>query len=176
MAGTLSFVALSVVVVVLGTAMIVVWYTLTRSAVSVVEDRAQRSVRTLATGIGAGVRGAQPRYAAVAHDSAIAHLLANPGAKDTRGAEAALQRLTAPTDSGLPVELWNASGRRLAFVGNDLGANATLEHPGESGQPPLAIRPGLDSLRPVDSVQIGSLYRRDNQVYFWIILPISQNG
>ena len=177
LAQTLSFVALSVVVIVLGTAMAVVWYTLTRSAVSVVEDRVDRSVRTLAAATATGVRGAQTRYAAITHDTGVTRLLANPASKDTRGAEEALRRLSAPTDSGLPIELWNATGRRLAFVGDDVQDDAaSLEKPLESGQPPTAIHRGLDSLRPVDSVQIGALYRRDNRVYFWVVLPISANG
>ena len=32
--------------------------------------------------------------------------------------QAALEKLQAPTDSGLPTELWNAQGDRLAFVGD----------------------------------------------------------
>jgi signal transduction histidine kinase len=176
MAQTLSFVALSVVVVVLGTAMGVVWYTLTRSAVSVVDERIDRSVKTLATVSANGLRQVQPRYSAVTHDTAVTRVLTEPAAKDMRGVQAALEKLSAPTDSGLPVELWNASGKRLAYIGDDVSDVADLEKPGESGQMPMAIHPGLDSLRPVDSLQLGALYRRDNRVYFWIVLPISQNG
>jgi signal transduction histidine kinase len=176
MAQTLSLVALSVVVVVLGTAMIVVWYTLTRSAVTVVEDRIDRSVKQLATATAAGVRQAQPRYSSVGRDTAIRRALANPDTKDLRGVERALRRLSAPNDSGLSIELWNSAGRRLAYIGDDVQDVANLAPPTETGQASAAFHPGLDSLRPVDSVQIGALYRRDNRTYFWIILPISANG
>ena len=176
MAQTLSLVAASVVIVVLGTAMIVVWYTLTRSAVSVVEDRIHRSVKTLATASGTGLRSALPRYSAVTRDSAVTRVLTTPASKDLRGVESALRRLSAPTDSGLPIELWNASGQRVAFIGDDVKDVPNLERPGEAGVPAASIHTGLDSLRPVDSIQLGALYRRDNRVYFWIVLPISRNG
>jgi signal transduction histidine kinase len=176
MAQTLSLVAASVVIVVLGTAMIVVWYTLTRSAVSDVEDRIQRSVTTLATGIATGMRSAQPRYSSVTRDTAVTRVLTTPGSKDVRGVEAALRRLASPTDSGLPIELWNASGQRVALVGDDVQEVTNLEKPRESGLPAGTIHTGLDSLRPVDSLQLGALYRRDNRMYFWIVLPITRRG
>jgi signal transduction histidine kinase len=176
MAQTLSLVALSVVVVVLGTAIVVVWYTLTRSAVSAVEDRLGRSVRQLATASATGLRQALPRYSTVTHDTAVRRALLNPSAKDMSGVDEALRRLSSPTDSGLSIELWNSTGRRLAFIGDDVHEVANLEPPRESGQAPPSFHPGLDSLRLVDSLQIGTLYRRENRVYFWIVLPISANG
>lgn len=177
MAQTLSLVALSVVVVVLGTAMGVVWYTLTRSAVSVVEERIGRGVKQLAATSAANLRVAQPRYSAVARDSAVQRVLGNPANPgDLAGVRRALQRLSVPADSGLPVELWSASGRRIAYVGDDAADTAALIPPHESGAAPTAFHPGLDSLRPVDSLQIGALYRHANRVFFWVVLPISVNG
>lgn len=177
MAQTLSLVALSVVVVVLGTAMVVVWYTLTYSAVREVADRVNRSVNQLALGSAAGLEAALPRYSAVAHDTAVRRILANGApAGDSGGVAKALRRLVAPTDSGLPIELWSAAGRRVAFVGDDVDDNATLSQPGESGPASPTFHRGLDSLRPVDSLQIGALYHRADRVYFWIVLPISANG
>src|SRR5262249_22825812 len=32
------------------------------------------------------------------------------------------------------------------------------------------------SLRPVDSLQLGALYRREERVYFWVILPVVARG
>jgi signal transduction histidine kinase len=177
MAQTLSLVALSVVLVVLVTAMIVVWYSLTRSAVAVVEERLGRSVKQLAVVTAAGLRQAQPRYAAVARDTAIQRVLVNP--RDTgnmEGVVAALGRLSTLSDSGLPIELWNAAGRRVAFIGDDVQDVANLDQPRETGQAPNTFRPGLDSLRPIDSLQLGALYWRNDRAYFWIVLPVWANG
>ena len=71
MAQVLPLVTLSVVVIVLGTAMGVVWYALTHSAVSMVEEHLGRAVNQLATTTAAGLRGVQARYALVARDPAI---------------------------------------------------------------------------------------------------------
>jgi signal transduction histidine kinase len=87
-----------------------------------------------------------------------------------------LRRLSAPTDSGLPIELWNASGRRVAFIGDDVQEVSSLERPRENGLLAGTIHTGLDSLRPVDSIQLGSLNRRDNRIYFWVVLPVSRGG
>jgi signal transduction histidine kinase len=177
MAQTLAFVALSVVVVVLGTAMVVVWYTLTHSAVQVVEERIDRSVKQLATATAAGLRQLQPRYESVARDTSIRRVLANPtDTGDLRGVHRALNRLRAPTDSSLPIELWTASGHRIAFTGDDSPVAPNLDRPRETGRPPPPFRPGLDSLRPVDSLQLGALYRRDGRVYYWTVQPITVRG
>jgi signal transduction histidine kinase len=177
MAQTLALVALSVVVVVLGTAMVVVWYSLTHSAVAVVEERIDRSVKQLATATAAGLRQLHPRYAAVGRDTAVRRVLSSPSdTADLAGVQRALSRLRSPSDSSLPIELWNASGRRVAFVGDDLPATTTLDQPAENGLRAGMLRHGLDSLRPVDSLQLGALYRRDDRVYFWIVQPVMARG
>jgi signal transduction histidine kinase len=177
MAQTLALVALSVVVVVLGTAMIVVWYSLTHSAVAVVEERIDRSVKQLATATAAGLRQLHPRYASVGRDTAVRRVLANPSdTTDLRGVQRALDRLRTLTDSSLPIELWNASGHRIAFVGDAVPAPTALDQPVESGLATSPMRPVLDSLRPVDSLQLGALYRRAGRVYYWLVQPVVARG
>lgn len=173
-AQTLSLVTLGVVIAVLGTAMIVVWVTLTRSAVAVEQDRIQRSVKQLVAVTVNGLVQARPRYSGFAHDTAVVNALNAPRPATAGAARAVLERISAPTDSGLPIELWTADGKRVAFVGNDigLGDSVSLNVRGEGPAVDRSIRPGLDAIRAVDSVQLGALYRVADRTYFWLVIPV----
>ncbi len=176
-AQTLSLVTLGVVLAVLGTAMVVVWVTLTRSAVDLEQDRIERSVKQLVSVTVTGLRQARPRYTAITKDSAVVRALNTPGAASAKAARAVLEKLIAPTDSGLPIELWTAQGKRVAFVGDDIGVDSmSLDVRGEGAAPDRRFRPGLDSIRPVDSVQIGALYRIKDRAYFWLVVPVLSRG
>jgi hypothetical protein len=172
-AQTLSLVTAGIVLVVLVTALVVVRHALTQAALDSAQDRLDRSVRQLANVTATNVRTSRARYAAVARDPAIiASLRDDDGTRSTASAEAALKRLSAPTDSGLPIELWSANGRRVAFVGDDVKQTVQLQMPSESPTS-RAMRPGLDSLHPGDSLQVGLLSRReDNRTGLWLAMPV----
>lgn len=170
-AQALSLVTAGIVLVVLAMSLAAVRYTLAQSALDSAQDRVQRSVRQLATVSAANIRTGRARYLGVARDPAIIASLRS--GRTSPATQTALARLTTPTDSGLPVELWTATGQRIAFVGDDVKSTVELQVPAETMLPPKAMRPGLDSLRPVDSVQLGMLERRDsNRTGFWAAIPI----
>jgi len=182
LATALSLGTAAVVVAVLVTGVLAVWFTLRQTALDNGQDRLARSVRQLG-GVGAtSVRQSRPRYASVANDSAIQRMLRTPAAANdsstVRAVRAALARLQTPVDSGRPVELWSASGRRIAYVGHDVSDSATLHVRRDDANANLSppFRPGLDSILPVDSLQIGELYSVGSRTFFWAVRPVFIDG
>ena len=173
--------------------------TLRRSAVDSAAGRLGRAARQLASLAEAGAVRAKARVHEVAADSVVRRLLASGAAArgDTaaaRAGRAALHRLAAPADSGLPAEIWTADGRRLAFVGQDVraavrsavrsgaGSPETSETSGTSGtsEPTGIPREGLDGIRAGrdggDSVRFGGLYESGGRIYYWIVAPVIGPG
>ena len=157
---------------VLGIAVVVVWATLTRAAISDAQLGLDRSVRQLVMVTGGGIRTTQVRFARVAEDAAIRNALASPAPQSLGAARAALRRLDVRPDSGLPIELWSENGRRLGSVGTDSGETIGLNIPAEEPEPESIHGRGLDSLRIVDSVQIGELQRVGGRTLFWLVMPV----
>jgi PAS domain S-box-containing protein len=179
-AQVLSLLTSAVVLSVLATAIAITWLTLTRSALGAEQERLGRGARQLASVAAAGVRTTQPRYLAVATDSGIVRLLeadsSASNAKLESNARTALERLRTSTDSGMPIELWNASGHRAAFVGDDLQEPSALQLRAESDVLAPSVRPGLDSVAWRDSLQVGALYHAGGRTYFWIAVPVRVRG
>src|SRR6185503_6716548 len=80
-AQVLSLLTTTVVVSVLAVAIAITGVTLTRTALASAQDRLTRTVRQLATVTVSNIRATQPRYAAVANDSAIGRILVAGGSK-----------------------------------------------------------------------------------------------
>ena len=171
-AQTLSLASTAIVAAVLGIAVIVVWATLTRAAINDARVGLDRSVRQLAMVTASGVRTTQVRFARVAEDAAIRNALASPEPQSLGAARATLRRLDVRPDSGLPIELWSETGRRLGSVGTDSGETIGLNIPAEAPEPESIRGRGLDSLRIVDSVQIGELQRVGGRTLFWLVMPV----
>jgi signal transduction histidine kinase len=156
--------------------MAVVWLTVARSAVREAQELVDRSVRQLSLVRVSGLRSAQIRYAAIARDTNVLAALRAPDATRAFFASAALERLATPGDSGMPIELWTAAGRRVTFVGRERSEPIALRAGSEEGRPQPVVHPGLDSLRAIDSVQLGSLYRVGDRTFYWLVMPILVDG
>ena len=160
-----------VLATVLGIALIVTVTTLQRAAVLRAAERLYRATRQLATLGAATIPTQHTRFLQIANDSAVRRALAEqPGSATAAPLKSALERLVLPTDSGLPVELWSADGRRLAFVGNDVRGTMKVER----GKPelPIPIESTIPSAGRQDSFRIGPLYGENNGVFFWFVMPV----
>jgi signal transduction histidine kinase len=161
-----------VLATVLGIALVVTYTALQRMAVARVTEQLGRATRQLASLGAATVPTQHARFLPVTNDSAIRSALRNkPTQSVVRPAVAALGRLSLPTDSGLPLELWTADGRRVAFIGNDVRGALRVE----PGKPELTERmPSVDTAtgRAVDSLRLSPLYADGGRVYFWYVMPI----
>src|SRR5918992_308487 len=122
----------AVLVGVLALSLFLTYSTLTRSAEGAARDRLTRASRQVAGTVQAAVQDRLARLRAVARDSAVRRAL-HVSVVDTARVARALEQMRAGADSvaGLPVELWDANGRRLAFVGSDVAG----------GRPPLDDAP-----------------------------------
>lgn len=175
----------AVLVIVLTIALVVTYTTLARTAVSTATDRLNRATKTLATQAATGIGTQRARYQTAARDSVIRRaLLAGTDAGGPSAVRAptgsalrsALEKLSLPADSGMPVELWTASGKRLGFVGNDV-RNQLLLAPGraELHQPTdPAVVAGPEP--KTDSLRIGPLYAEEDRVHFWLVMPVLDKG
>ena len=167
-----------VLVAVLGVALIVTHTTLRSTAIEAARERVTRATRQLAAVSSAGVATSQLRYAGVANDSAIRRALRAGAVPATarRPVEDALTRGALPTDSGMPVELWSADGRRLAFIGNDVRSVPLIA----VGRPELPgrIASTLDTAtgRSPDSLRVGPLYTEGDRIHFWVVMPVRERG
>jgi signal transduction histidine kinase len=145
----------AVLVGVLALSLFLTYSTLTRSAEGASRDRLTRASRQVAGTVQAAVQDRLERLRAVGRDSAVRDALRGSGVDTARVAQA-LEQLRNAADSAaqLPVEVWDASGRRIAYVGGDVA----------DGRPPL------------DEAPFAPLYASGGRVYFWILAPIEEGG
>jgi signal transduction histidine kinase len=166
----------------------VAYETLTRSAISAATTGLVRGTRELATLGQTGIRQNQARYLAAARDPAIRRALARANAASgsiaadtardptSAAAESALTKLSTPTDSGMPLELWDARGRRVAIVGSIEPVMPEWSHNSQAVGSPRWPRAGLEGLADADSLQIGRLFASSGRVYFWLVLPVMEQA
>jgi signal transduction histidine kinase len=164
----------AVLVTVLGIALLLTFTTLRSTALAAARERLTRATRQIAMVGATGLATSQGRYAAVATDSSIRRGLRSPGAPSP-SVRAALARAQLPNDSGMPVELWTADGRRVAFVGNDVRTVPLVA----KGRPelPRRIATSLDTTdRAPDSLRLSPLYPEGNRIHFWVVMPVRDRG
>ena len=159
---------------------------LTTSAVTGARESLERAARQLASTAETTIRQSWARYDSVAQNDAIRVALSGAVARraddSTRAAaERIMARLTTPADSGLPVELWSANGRRVAVVGLPAGVEEPVLPESQMGGHVLGSsnrlpRFGVDDAAGGDAVQFGRLYASGGRVYFWIVKPIVERG
>jgi len=150
--------------------------TLTRRAESIVRDRLVHAARQVASTAEAALARRAEGLRAVARDSAVKQVLlaARGGARggaaaeaDVAAARSALARLGPPGDSALPVELWDAGGRRVTFVGRELPPSAELAR-----LLGAADRTGA----PLGAVGFGPLHADGDRARFWAVAPVLVGG
>ena len=159
---------------VLAIVLVFTYATLRRNASLAVHERLTRATRQIALVSASAVAGNQPRYLAVGNDSVIRRALRDPRTPEA-AVRAALERAALPADSGMPVELWSADGRRIAFFGNDVRSVPLAAQ----GRPelPKRIASTFDTtsrLSSPDSMRVGPIYAEGDKIHLWFVQPIRQ--
>ena len=159
---------------------------LTTSAVTGARESLERATRQLANTAETGIRQLWSRYDSVSRNDVVHFALSGVAsgrvADSTRAAaERVMARLTTAADSGLPVELWSANGRRVAVVGLPAGVEEPVLPESQMsghvlGSSSNLPRFGIDAAARGDSVQLGRLYASGGRVYFWIVKPVMEHG
>jgi signal transduction histidine kinase len=167
----------------------VAYEALTRSALSGATTSLARATRQLASLAETGIRQTRARFATVAGDPAVRRALiaanantrvslsASPVADSTvEAVRKALSQLSNPTDSGMPIELWSARGRRVAYIGNNEPEVPESSNGGRTLGAPRLPRDGVAEVRNTDSLQFGRLYASGGRVYFWLVQTIFEQS
>ena len=160
-----------VLATVLSIALIATYSTLRQAALEGARERLVRATRQIALVGAASVATQGVRYQEAARAGAIRQALAQPTADRVAAAQKYLATLSLPTDSGMPVELWSSTGRKIAFVGNDIGVSMREDLRAEL---PERISLALDPMarRVTDSLRIGPLYQDGSRIFFWFVTPV----
>ena len=165
----LPLLMMAILAVVLVIAVVVTYVSLRSAAVHRAVDRADRATRQLATVVAASLGPQHVRYRAIATDPVVQRAIRG----ERVDARAVLARLSLPTDSGMPVELWTRDGERVAFAGNDIRGGALAVQPGRAELPThIARTVEANADRLTDSLRLGPLYEEGGRVHFWIIMPV----
>jgi signal transduction histidine kinase len=175
-AQALSLASTGIVASVLLVAVLVVWATMRRSTLGDAQIALNRSVRQLVSLTTNAIRNAELRFSRVADDANVRAALLSPDSTDVIAARAAVAKLGIRADSGLPMELWDAGGRRIASISAETSGSVRLDIPAETSEPSSNHDRGLDGLRIVDSAQIGELRRAGDRTLFWLVMPVRVNG
>jgi signal transduction histidine kinase len=158
------------------------------SAIERGDEGLKRATHELVTLAETGIRQTRSRYSEAAHREPVRRALLAASAGNPSGparssgdttivaAQKVLAELSAPNDSGLPIELWNADGRRVVLVGNDEPVLAELPSEGTPLGSPRIPREGIREVARTDSLQIGHLYSTGNHVYYWLVMPVIDQG
>jgi len=155
----------------------VAYEALTRSALSGEAQGLARATRQLANLGETGIRQIRARYTTAIHDSTIRRAVTDANssrlsAGTAAAARKALEQLSTPTDSGMPIELWTANGRRVAYIGNDEPEVLESASDGHTFGAPRFPRDGIEDVKASDSLQFGHLYASGGRAYFWIVQPV----
>lgn len=178
-AQTLSLVTVVVVAAVLALCLAAVQVSLSRSAVEAAQYRVERSVKQLAAVAATNIASSRSHYTPATTNPAVVAALREdrtPSGPRLDSIEAALTEIRVEADSGRPIELWSAQGRRIALVGDDVTEQTPLQQPSELASPARPLRPGIHLGDATDSIQLGTLYRSGNRTRFWVAVPVVSRG
>jgi len=139
-------------------------------AASRVQERLIRATRQITTLSSTGIVTQRARYLPIVGDSALRRAL-REGRMNPR-ALAALNKAPLPTDSGLPVELWTADGRRIGLVGDDVRPNLAAAPRPELAEPIASARER--SVTGSDTLIVTNLYGEGGRSYLWFVLPVRE--
>ncbi len=141
----------AVLIGVLTLSLFLTYGTLARSAETAARDRLTRAAGQVAVTVHAATQERLAQLARVTRDSAVVRALRGDPV-DSVQVVRALGQLRSRTDSvaQLPVELWDAAGRRIAYAGPDVAGN----------RPPPSAGP------------FTPMYASAGRVYFWILAPV----
>lgn len=161
----------AVLAIVLTIVLLVTYTTLRRNTLAAAQERLKRATRQLAVTGASSIATQQSRYVRVGNDSIVRRAL-RESVPATRVREV-LARAALPADSGMPVELWTADGRRIAFFGSDVRSVPLLAR----GRPelPRRIATTFDTTSHIaspDSIRVGPLYEENGRIHFWFVQPI----
>jgi len=147
--------------------LVATYETLVHRELESMRGRLQNAAREIASNSATAMalRGAEVREVA-RHPALVDLLVAGPTPEREAAARAALDQLLTPRDSLLPVELWDARGRMVTFVGPALPPRITRPIP------PVEAPFTDGARRPADAAALSPFVHLGDQSAYWLSLPV----
>ena len=181
LARQLPLITAAVIVVVMALSLTLTYQALVKARADSLRSRIQGLLGVLVQTGELNVRTRVALLHQLGRDTVLVRAATAPGAtssaREDSAVAAVLAKVAVPTDSGLPVELWSADGKRIAHIGVDVRGDSIAALP-----PELRSRRGtqvseVPAAGATDtSVQLGALYPSANHVFFWTVAPVIRDG
>jgi signal transduction histidine kinase len=167
----------AVLTMVLTIVIAVTYTTVRRNAVLAAHERLARATRQIAQISTAALTAPSGRYARLASDTVIRRAVRDSNVS-LAAVHEALARVATTSDSGMPVELWAADGRRVAYYGRAVNSMPlVIERPPELAHLPRRIASAFDTVRVwADSMRVTPIYEENGRIHLWFVQPIRQAG
>jgi signal transduction histidine kinase len=160
----LPFLITALLVIVLATSLIFAYREMTRSAEVAAGERLQRAARQLATLFQTNLDRRARFMARVAANDTVVRAVTG-GSVDSASLRRVLSTLMTAPDTGLPIELWTADGRRVLGLGTEPSSPEGSQRPDNAIPPPSG-----------DSAHFGPMYTSAAGVVFWTTVPVVRDG
>ena len=164
-----------VLATVLSIALLATYSTLRNTAMQSARERLVRATRQIATVGASGIGTLTTRYKAVGEENAVRLALAQWTPARAAAARRSLATLSQRSDSGMPVEVWSSTGRKIAFVGQDVPVTMREDLRAELPER-IALALDPNARRPLDSLMVGPLYQDAGRMHFWLVMPVIERG
>ncbi|CAN5915157.1 hypothetical protein BH11GEM2_BH11GEM2_04230 [soil metagenome] len=181
LARQLPLITAAVVVIVMTLSLTLTYEALVKARADSLRSRIQGLLGVLVQAGELNVRTRVTLLHQLGRDTTLVRAATTPGvarsASEDSAIIAVLTKVAVASDSGLPVELWSADGRRVAHIGVDIRGDSIAALP-----PELRWRRGTHvSEVPAagasdTAVQLGALYPSGNHVFFWTVAPVMRDG
>jgi signal transduction histidine kinase len=160
----------AVLLVVLAASLFLTYRTLSHGNAEAAHKRLTEAVEQVSGSAELSIARRARLLADAARDPSVRAALDPTDTSAHASARQVLHRLTTPTDSGLPVELWDARGERVVSTNADID---TLR-----GEVPDAVRAQVlrvpEQRGAVDSVRLSILYPTGDRIAFWVVAPVAR--
>jgi signal transduction histidine kinase len=157
----------AVLLVVLAASLILTYRTLSDTNADAARNRLREAVEQVAGSAEAAMRRRAVLLTSAAHEPALLEAVESADTTGYAEARQVLRSLSSPSDSGLPVELWNARGDRIVSINSDPDT-LRVEIPRDLRTDILRRPRG----RPSDSARFTALYPTGERLSFWGVAPI----
>jgi signal transduction histidine kinase len=157
-----------VLLVVLSASLLLTHRTLSRSNEERARSRLIEAIEQVAGTAEASLRRRSTTLARAARDPVLRAAVESPGVPSLRAARQTLRGFVTPSDSGLPMALWDATGQELVSTSSDSGGAVVPRD--------IIQEVVRDASNDTSRVRFTSIYPLGDRMAFWGVAPLRRDG